>query len=63
MPEIQVDGKPYEIDHLSPEARTMLGNLQFVENEIARHNNILAVLQTARAAYAHGLKVELEKTA
>lgn len=63
MADITVDNKVYDIEKMSAEARQHLGNLQFVEAEMVRHKNQLAVLQTAHAAYAHALKEALEKNA
>ena len=60
MAEITIDGKPYDTDKLSDAAKSQLGNLQFVDQEIARTQAQLAVLQTARQTYAQALKGELE---
>ena len=61
MAEITIDGKPYDTDKLSEGARSQLGNLQFVDQEIARAQGHLAVLQTARQTYAQALKEQLEQ--
>ena len=61
MAEITIDGKPYDTDNLADAAKSQLGNLQFVDQEIARTQGQLAVLQTARQTYAQALKGELEK--
>ena len=61
MAEITVDNKVYDLDKISDEARQHVGNLQFVEAEIARKQNQLAVLTTARIAYTQALKLALEK--
>lgn len=61
MAEITIDGKPYDTDKLSDQAKAQLGNLQFVDQEIARAQANLAVLQTARQTYAQALKTELDK--
>ena len=61
MAEIKIDGKSYDTEKLSQEARNQLTNLQFVDQEIARARRHLAVLQTARQTYAQGLKEQLEK--
>ena len=61
MAEIKIDGKSYDTEKLSQEARNQLTNLQFVDQEIARARGHLAVLQTARQTYAQGLKEQLEK--
>jgi len=61
MAEIKIDGKSYDTEKLSQEARNQVNNLQFVDQEIARTRAHLAVLQTARQTYAQGLKEQLEK--
>lgn len=61
MAEITIDGKQYDTESLSETAKSQLGNLQFVDQEIARAQAHLAVLQTARNAYAQALKAELEQ--
>jgi len=61
MAEITIDGKAYDTDKLSETAKSQVGNLRFVDQEIARTQAQLAVLQTARQAYAQALKGELDK--
>ena len=56
MPTIKIDDKDYELEQLSDEAKAQLGSLQFVDAEIQRLNAQLAVMQTARMAYANALK-------
>ena len=58
---ISIDGKEYDVDMLSADAKTQLNNIQFVDAEIARTNAILAVLHTARVAYGSALNEELSK--
>lgn len=60
MAEITIDGKAYDLEKLSDNAKSQLGNLQFVDQEIARAQAHLAVLQTARNTYAQALKQALE---
>ena len=59
MPIIKIDGKDYELDQLSGEAKAQLANLQFVDSELQRVNALVAVLQTARIAYAKALNEAL----
>jgi hypothetical protein len=49
---IKIDGKDYNTDTLSDEAKAQLQNVQFVDQELARLNAQAAVMQTARIAYA-----------
>lgn len=56
MQEITIDGVSYQLDALSQEARQQLTNVQVTDSEIARLQAQLAMLTTARAAYASALK-------
>lgn len=58
---ITVDGKEYELDALSATARSQVMNLRATDQEIARTEALLVMLQTARRAYASVLKDELDK--
>lgn len=58
---ITVDGREYDLDALSETARSQVVNLRVTDQEIARTEALLVMLQTARQAYANVLKSELEK--
>jgi len=58
---IDIDGKSYELDKLSGEAKAQLGNIQAVDAEIQRLKQRKAIAQTARNAYARALQEELAK--
>ena len=58
---ITFDGTDYEWDKLSDIARNQVTNLRATEQEIARTQAVLAMLQTARTAYSQVLKNELGK--
>ncbi len=53
---IVIDGNEYLLSSLSDEAKAQIGNLQFVESEIARLKAKLAVASTAKLAYQAALK-------
>jgi hypothetical protein len=53
--EVTVDGVTFRLDQLSAEARAQVASLQFVQAEIERLNNKLAVYATARNAYQKAL--------
>ena len=55
MPNITIDGKEYDTDKLSDEARNQLISIQFVDRKIQELNLELAAYQTARNAYASAL--------
>ncbi len=52
---IKIDGKDYDTETLSDEAKAQLQNVQFVDQELAKLNAQAAVMQTARIAYAKAL--------
>lgn len=58
---VTIDGKPYPLESLSDVARSQIINLRATEQEIARQQSLLAMLQTARATYAQALQAELDK--
>lgn len=61
MPLISIDGKNYDYDELSEQAKAQLASLQFVDNELSRLQSQMAVMQTARSAYANALNDALPK--
>ena len=63
MPKITVDGIEYNTEDLSDNGKAQLASLQFLEVQMNKLKNEIAVFQTAKAAYLAALKVELEKTA
>ena len=56
MQTINIDGVDYDAAKLSPEAIAQLGSIRFVDQELERLQAQVAVLQTARIAYAKALK-------
>jgi hypothetical protein len=62
MTTITVDNKDYDLESLSDDARAQLQMLQFSDQEIARLNAHLAVVQTARLAYSKALLDALPAT-
>jgi len=59
MTTVTLDGKEYDSDSLSPEAKRQLTSLQVTDAEIQRLQIQLAIAQTARNAYATALKSAL----
>jgi hypothetical protein len=57
---IKVDGKDYDFDALSPEAKAQFHSLKFVDTEIGRLEAQTAVFKTARLAYARALNEALQ---
>ena len=56
MATITIDEVQYELEELSDEAKAQLESLQAVEVRIAKANEEIAILQTAKYAYAAALK-------
>lgn len=56
---VTIDGKSYEIDALPQETKAIIGNLQFVNGELARLRAMTAILRTAQQAYSKALKASL----
>jgi len=52
MPEITIDGKKYDTDKLSNEAKNQLISIQYVDKKLQELNLEQAAMQTARNAYA-----------
>lgn len=61
MPKITVDNIEYNTEDLSDNGKAQLASLQFLEAQMNKLNNEIAVYQTARNAYVKALKEELEK--
>ena len=63
MAKVTIDGKEYDTENLSDEAKSNIQNVQFCEQKIAELKRELALTQTARNAYAQALKGALPKDA
>lgn len=59
MTAVTIDNKQYELESLSDDAKAQLGNIQFVDSELARLQAKTAALQTARLAYSKALQAAL----
>lgn len=59
MPTIQIDGRDYDSESLSPEAKKQLSALQIVDNEIRHLHVQLGIASTARGVYAQLLKAAI----
>jgi hypothetical protein len=59
-PTVTIDGKEYDATTLSDQAKAIVRNIQFADQEIMRQQMGLNALQTARQAYVGALKKELE---
>lgn len=57
---LTVDGKEYDPATISDNAKNIIANVQFADQELNRLRMQNAALQTARQAYVTALKKELE---
>jgi hypothetical protein len=55
MARLNIDGKEYDFDTLSEDAKKQISSIQFVDKKIAELQAELAVVQTARNAYSKTL--------
>ena len=62
MPKITVDGVEYNTEDLSDYGRAQIASLQFLEAQMQKLKNEIAIYQTARGTYLQALKAELAKT-
>jgi hypothetical protein len=63
MAKVTIDGKEYDTDTLSEDAKNSIQNVQYCEQKLAELKRELAIAQTARNAYAQALKGALPKDA
>ena len=63
MAKITIDGKEYDTETLSEDARANIQNIQYCEEKLGELKRETAVVQTARNAYAQALKGALPKGA
>ncbi len=61
MPKIKVGDLEYNTEDLSDNGKAQLASLQFLEVQMQKLKNEIAVYQTARIGYVAALKAELEK--
>lgn len=59
MPKITVDGIDYHTEDLTDDGKAQLASLQFLEAQMQKLRNEIAVYETARQSYAKVLKAEL----
>lgn len=59
---LTVDGKEYDPAKVSENAKGIIRNIQFADQELARLRLQTAAMQTARTAYVGALKSDLESS-
>lgn len=63
MAKVTIDGKEYDSEALSDEAKNHIQNVQYCEQKMVDLQRELVVIQTARNAYAQALQRALPKNA
>ena len=61
MATLTIDGREYDTEQLSDAAKAQVTNIQVVEQKMSQLQQELAIMQTARNAYANALQAELPK--
>jgi len=62
MPKIKIDDLEYNTEDLSEEGLAQFKSLQYLETQLQRLRNDIAVYQTAQRTYIAALKAEIEKS-
>jgi hypothetical protein len=62
-PKVTIDEKEYLISDLSDQAKAELGSMNVVDQKIVNLQQEIAIMQTARNAYAQALAAALPKDA
>jgi len=61
LPTFQFDGKTYDTDEISEDAKRTIASLGFIEERIQQKRNELAIADTARIAYTRALKRQMAR--
>lgn len=61
MATITINGREYDTDQFSEEAKGQLASIQLVDQKLKQAQQEIAILQTARMAYVQALQGNLPK--
>ena len=61
MAKLNIDGREYDTEKLSEDAKAQLTNVQVVDRKVSQLQQELAIMKTARNAYIRSLQEELAK--
>lgn len=61
MPKIKIGDLDFNTEDLTDNGKAQVASLQFLEVQMQKLRNEIAVYQTARAGYVAALKAELDK--
>ena len=62
MPKIKLDDIEYNTEDLTDKGKANLASLQFLEGQMNKMRNEMAVYQTAQRTYVAALKAEIDKS-
>ena len=62
MPKITIDNIDYNTEDLTENGKAQLASLQFLEGQMQKIRNEMAVYQTAQRTYVAALKAEIEQS-
>ena len=62
MPKIKIDDLEYNTEDLSENGLAQLKNLQYLETQLQKLRNDIAVYQTAQGTYIAALQEEIKKS-
>jgi hypothetical protein len=62
MPKITIDEIEYHTEDLTENGKAQLASLQFLEGQMQKIRNEMAVYQTAQRTYVAALKAEIEQS-
>jgi hypothetical protein len=62
QPKVTIDDKDYVIENLSDDAKRQLSSMNVVDQKITSLQQEVAIMQTARNAYAQALAAALQKS-
>jgi len=62
MPKIKIDDLAYNTEDLSENGLAQLKNLQYLETQLQKLRNDIAVYQTAQGTYIAALQEEIKKS-
>lgn len=60
MAKVEIDGKEYDTDNFSEEARNRLANVTYCDRKLSELRREMSTIQTARNAYANDLAQKLQ---
>jgi hypothetical protein len=62
MPKVTIDAIEYHTEDLTESGQAQLASLQFLESQVQKIQQEMAVYQTAQRTYVAVLKAEIEKS-